>query len=169
MGAVAANKAGRPGTSDWGPVRVRDRARVAPPGARDATVHVGVEEVHLLLARRVVTKHDVTVGVDQAGDAGGAAAVDDDVGAALVDGADGGDAPVLHEHIGGARRIAENAGDERADVDEGEVAQRKYPVGLRMRSGYVPGADVSTHRPPARLRAVEALACFCPLARRTAM
>ena len=46
----------------------------------DAAMHVAFEKPTTLLPRRVVAEGDVDVGVDQAGDRGGAVGVDHDVG-----------------------------------------------------------------------------------------
>jgi hypothetical protein len=89
---------------------------------RDPAVHVRVEKVDRLLPRCVVAEHHVTVRVDEAGDDGGAATVDDDVGARGVGPAGRAqrrDAAVFgQQRFCVAARGRELTGDERPDVDD---------------------------------------------------
>ena len=103
-----------------GPARHVDFGR-ADRGGR-ATMHVTIEEAHRLLPRRVVTKSEMYLGIDETGHGGGFIGVDDHVtGRDRVGrrGADQGDLAVGHQNaVAFGDGLAPIAGENGLQIDD---------------------------------------------------
>ena len=90
-----------------------------------AAVHVAFEIADRLLPRREIAERDVHVGIDQARDGGGAVGVDHDVaGFDVLRGrrADRDDAVAVgDDRIAPDKGLVQIAGDDRADIDDGDA------------------------------------------------
>ena len=119
------------------PVRIARPPRHMHLGRTDrrghAAMDVALEVADGLLARRVVAEGDVDVGVDEAGNGGRAAGVDDDVAALDVVGgrrAYGCDLVVLRDDgVARRQRHAPVAGNDAADVGNGHAHRKEASNG----------------------------------------